>query len=63
MSAKKATGKQVNPASIHEKETQIEHLYRNAPVGLAFLDHDLRYVRINQKFADMNRRGYLHVLT
>ncbi len=54
MPANKATGKQVHPASMPDHEIDIEHLYRNAPVGLAFLDQDLRYVRINQRLADIN---------
>jgi PAS domain S-box-containing protein len=33
---------------------ELEILYRTAPVGLAFLDHELRYVRLNEAFAEIN---------
>jgi PAS domain S-box-containing protein len=33
---------------------QLECIYANAPVGLALIDRDLRYVRVNQAIADMN---------
>ena len=33
---------------------ELESIYRNAPVGLAFVDRDLRYLRVNQMIADMN---------
>ncbi|HET9627868.1 MAG TPA: PAS domain-containing protein [Novosphingobium sp.] len=37
-------------ASLNE----LEALYGEAPIGLGFLDSDLRFVRINQSLADMN---------
>ncbi|MDH3686145.1 MAG: PAS domain-containing protein [Myxococcales bacterium] len=33
---------------------ELESLYRSAPVGLAHLDRDLRYVRVNERLAQMN---------
>jgi PAS domain S-box-containing protein len=33
---------------------EIEAIYSSAPVGLAMLDKDLRYLRINQLLADIN---------
>ena len=33
---------------------EIEDLYRNAPVGLCVLDRDLRFVRINERLAEIN---------
>ena len=33
---------------------KIEDLYRNAPVGLCELDRALRFVRINERLAEMN---------
>lgn len=33
---------------------ELEALYKAAPVGLALLDGDLRFLRINQKLADLN---------
>ncbi len=34
--------------------SELESIYRNAPVGLSFVDRDLRYLRVNQAIADMN---------
>jgi PAS domain S-box-containing protein len=34
--------------------TEIEQIYRSAPVGLLLLDHDYRFVRINEVLAEMN---------
>jgi PAS fold. len=33
---------------------ELEVLYRTAPVGLGFLDHELRYVRLNEALAEIN---------
>jgi PAS domain S-box-containing protein len=33
---------------------ELEVLYRTAPVGLAFFDQDLRYLRLNKAFATIN---------
>lgn len=33
---------------------ELEVLYRTAPVGLGFLDHELRYVRLNDALAEIN---------
>jgi PAS domain S-box-containing protein len=33
---------------------ELEHLYRTAPVGLCFVDRDLRYVRINEQLAALH---------
>jgi signal transduction histidine kinase len=35
---------------------EIDAVYQSAPIGLCVLDRDLRYVRVNQRLADMNRR-------
>ena len=35
---------------------ELEAIYRNAPVGLSFVDRELRYLRVNQAIADMNGR-------
>ena len=37
-----------------ERLAEIENLYRNAPVGLCELDLDLRFVRINERLAEIN---------
>jgi PAS domain S-box-containing protein len=33
---------------------ELESLYRNAPIGLAYVDRELRYVRVNDVLAEMN---------
>ena len=47
--------------ALHESEeialqwlAETEHLYRGAPVGLCALDRELRYVRINERLAEMH---------
>jgi PAS domain S-box-containing protein len=37
-----------------ERLSELESVYRNAPVGLSLIDRDLRYVRVNQIVADLN---------
>jgi two-component system CheB/CheR fusion protein len=37
-----------------EQRTELETLYNKAPVGLALFDRDLRFVRINERLADIN---------
>jgi PAS domain S-box-containing protein len=39
-----------------EAELLIETLFRTAPIGLAFLDRNLRYVRVNAWLAERNGR-------
>ncbi|WP_175529093.1 sensor domain-containing phosphodiesterase [Granulicella pectinivorans] len=34
---------------------QLRAIYDGAPVGLAFLDHEMRYVTLNKRLAEMNR--------
>lgn len=36
------------------KHAEVEQIYRTAPIGLCVLDHDLRYVRINDRLAELN---------
>ena len=40
--------------TIRSQLAEIEAVYGSAPVGLAFLDRDLRYVRINTRLAEIN---------
>ena len=40
--------------TARQRLMEIEDLYRNAPVGLCVLDLDLRYVRINERLAEIN---------
>lgn len=42
-------------ASPFQQLHQLQTLYEQAPVGLCFLDRDLRYVRTNEAFAAMHR--------
>lgn len=37
--------------------SEMEQLYRTAPVGLALLDADLRFVRVNERLAAINGRS------
>jgi PAS domain S-box-containing protein len=37
-----------------QRLVELEDLYRNAPVGLCVLDRDLRWVRINERLAEIN---------
>jgi PAS domain S-box-containing protein len=37
-----------------ERLAQLQAIYDNAPVGLAFLDRNMRHVNLNQRLADMN---------
>lgn len=41
-------------SETHPRLRELEALYQNAPVGLALLDRDLRFVRINSALAEMN---------
>ncbi|MCU0566567.1 MAG: PAS domain S-box protein [Oculatellaceae cyanobacterium Prado106] len=43
-----------NKETIRHQLAEIESIYHTAPIGLCFLDADLRYIRINQQLADMN---------
>jgi PAS domain S-box-containing protein len=52
--------KQAEAAALAAREqarlrlAELEDLYRNAPVGLCLLDRDLRFVRINERLAEIN---------
>jgi len=47
------TRKQVEREAARRLD-ELESLYRSAPVGLAHMDRDLRYVRVNERLAQMN---------
>ena len=47
-----STGNLEGPLS--QRLAQLQALYDGAPVGLAFIDQDLRYVNLNRKLARMN---------
>ncbi|MHB9029985.1 MAG: PAS domain-containing protein [Candidatus Latescibacterota bacterium] len=40
--------------TARQRLMEIEDLYHNAPVGLCVLDRDLRFVRINERLAEIN---------
>jgi PAS domain S-box-containing protein len=39
---------------LQEQLAEIEAIYQSAPIGLNFLDTNLRFVRINQRLAEIN---------
>jgi PAS domain S-box-containing protein len=39
---------------IEQRESQLDAFFSNAPVGLAIIDKDLRFLRINGPFAELN---------
>jgi len=41
-------------ALTRQSQLEIEAIYRNAPAGLCVLDRDLRFVRINDRLAEIN---------
>jgi PAS domain S-box-containing protein len=45
---------QENQIQLQQQLAEIEAIYQSAPIGLNFLDTDLRFVRINQRLAEMN---------
>lgn len=43
-----------NQDVIQSQLSEIESIYQTAPIGMAVLDTELRFVRINQKLAEIN---------
>ena len=41
-------------AESFSKAEELDHIYELAPVGLALLDDELRFLRCNQRFADID---------
>lgn len=39
---------------VQRQLMEIEAIYQTAPIGLTILDRDLRYVRLNQRLAEIN---------
>ncbi|KAM3095238.1 PAS domain-containing protein [Phormidesmis sp. 146-12] len=48
------TDRKETEAKLHEQFEEIEVIYNTAPIGLAVLDCDLRFVRINSRLAQIN---------
>lgn len=46
-----------NERVANERLAQLNTIYTSAPVGLCFVDRDLRYVSINDALAEMNGRS------
>lgn len=45
---------QVSEAHARQQAEELAAIYQAAPIGLAFLDTDLRYVQINERLAEWN---------
>ncbi len=45
---------EVNNPSCSSQVLEVESVYNSAPVGLCILDRELRFIRLNQRLADMN---------
>ncbi|BAZ41385.1 PAS/PAC sensor hybrid histidine kinase [Calothrix sp. NIES-4101] len=43
-----------NRAILHRQLAEIETIYQSAPIGLSFLNQELRFLRINQRLAEIN---------
>jgi len=43
-----------NEETVRRQIGEIEAIYTSAPIGLCFLDTDLRYVRVNDRLAEIN---------
>jgi PAS domain S-box-containing protein len=39
---------------LREQFDELENIYRTAPIGLALMDRDFRFVRINERLAEIN---------
>ncbi|MBW4478425.1 MAG: response regulator [Tolypothrix brevis GSE-NOS-MK-07-07A] len=45
---------QENRAKLQQQLAEIEAIYQTAPIGLNVLDSELRFVRVNQRLAEIN---------
>ncbi|MFW6358920.1 MAG: PAS domain-containing protein, partial [Chroococcales cyanobacterium] len=45
---------QKSEETLQRQLAEIEAIYQSAPVGLSFLDTDLRFIRINERLAEFN---------
>ena len=50
----KSPGSRRRGGLAHKQLAELEQIYRSAPVGLLFIDRDLRHVRINERLAQIN---------
>ncbi|THB71377.1 MAG: PAS domain S-box protein [Desulfovibrio sp.] len=47
----------VGRGQIEKQLAELDHIYQTAPIGMAVFDTDLRYVRVNQKLAEINGKS------
>jgi PAS domain S-box len=52
--ARDITQQRLDQELINNQLTEIKSIYQTAPVGLTFIDRNLRYVRINDRLAEIN---------
>ncbi len=52
--ARDITARKQAEETLRDRLAEIEAIYNNTPIGLALLDRDLRYIRINAALAEMN---------
>jgi PAS domain S-box-containing protein len=52
--ARDITSRKQAEEALRDRLSEIEAIYNNTPIGLALLDRDLRYIRINAALAEMN---------
>jgi PAS domain S-box-containing protein len=45
----------VDITSLKDKENKLAKVYETAPVGLCFVDRDLRFVMVNKRLAEINK--------
>ena len=48
------TSRSTDQRSLQERTAELESLFANAPVGLAFFDDEHRYLRINERLAEIH---------
>ena len=52
--ARALPGPHTDEAAARRQQEELELIYASAPVGLCALDRDLRYLRINDRLAEIN---------
>lgn len=45
---------EIQRRQLEQQLAEIETIYQSAPIGLTVIDPDLRFLRVNQRLADMN---------
>jgi PAS domain S-box-containing protein len=52
--ARELTEEKLAKADAERQLAELENIYHTAPIGMAFVDTDLRYLRINERLAAIN---------